>query len=76
MAFSVETALCIVVPESLTSWIQQCRSQHDRAYKRWPPHIKYEDLGSTLSDLFPTFSLVQSALGPRFHFKMLTNDRV
>ena len=47
MSTSVQSALCIVVPEHLTSWIQRCRSQHDRAFERWPPHIKY------VSPIFP-----------------------
>lgn len=53
---SVLTSLAIVVPEHLTSWIQQIRGKHDKAFKRWPPHIKYV-FGSVCLGLksFPSF---------------------
>lgn len=44
MDTSVQSALAIVVPSHLSSWIQSVRSEHDSAFKRWPPHIKYAQL--------------------------------
>lgn len=41
MDTSVQSALAIVVPSDLSTWIQEVRSEHDSAFKRWPPHIKY-----------------------------------
>ena len=34
-----QTALCIIPPEDLWPPIQEIRSQHDKAYPRWMPHI-------------------------------------
>lgn len=33
------TAVCIVPPEDIWSPIEKIREKHDKAYKRWPPHI-------------------------------------
>lgn len=38
-ASTVQTALCVIPPEHLWPPIQAIRSQHDRAYPRWMPHI-------------------------------------
>jgi len=37
--FSYQSALCLIPAEENWEGIQEIRSQHDRAYERWMPHI-------------------------------------
>lgn len=34
------TALVILPPEELMNQVQAIRRQHDRAFERWPPHLR------------------------------------
>ena len=35
----VKSAVCIIPPEHLWGPIQAIRKKHDRAFKRWMPHV-------------------------------------
>ncbi|CAJ1378509.1 unnamed protein product [Effrenium voratum] len=39
-AADVNTALAIVPPEDVLQEVQLIRQQHDRAFSRWPPHVR------------------------------------
>src|ERR1700748_3617343 len=36
---STQTALCLILPESLCESVDEVRSQYDKAYGLWPAHI-------------------------------------
>jgi 2'-5' RNA ligase len=73
-SWSVQTALAVVVPNHLSSWIQECRSQHDSAYARWPPHINLLFPFIEESDFAAQVPRLQSAVGvlPKFRIKLHT----
>jgi len=68
------TALAFALPENLIDFVNEIRNKHDRAAKRWPPHINFLFPFIPLSEFEDVREKLQGYLQNEFSFELVLDE--